>query len=57
MWIPRSEKSLVRYQIDTVGRHGHFAGPPAEVVGADDRESLAHAQKLSIAFGLKILGS
>ena len=51
------EKSLVRYQIDTVGRHGHFAGPPAEVVGADDREILAHAQKLSIAFGLKILGS
>ena len=24
------------------------------MVGADDREILAHAQKLSIAFGLKI---
>jgi hypothetical protein len=36
------------------GRDGHFAGPPAEVEGADDREILAHAQKLTNAFGLEI---
>ena len=44
----------MRYGVFTVGHDGHFAGPPIEVEGGNDREILAYAKKLANEFGLEI---
>jgi hypothetical protein len=45
---------MIRYRICTVGKDGHFTGPPQEVECADDREVVATAMQMKNGLDMEI---
>src|ERR1700721_974908 len=45
---------MIRYRICTVGKDGHFTGPPQEVECADDREVVAVAMQMKNGLDMEI---
>jgi hypothetical protein len=45
---------MVNYRIYTVGKDGHFTGPPQEVECADDNEAVATAMQMKNGLDMEI---
>jgi hypothetical protein len=46
--------AMVHYRIYTVGKDGHFGGPPEEMECADDREVVATAMQMRNGLDMEI---